>query len=100
MIVSRFEEISAIGYPRSPSFPPSSKIRVFGLCLLSMLSILSAPPFDVSPDTLALIIVTSSVSSANRLRRILTHPFEESIPYAALILSPYTTIVSFWEDAW
>ena len=100
MIVSKFEEISEIGYPRSPSFPPSSKIKVFGLCLLSMLSILTAPPFDVSPDTLALIIVTSSVLSANRLRRILTHPFELSIPYAALILSPYTNIVLFWAEAW
>lgn len=100
MIVSKFKEISEIGYPRSPSFPPNSKIRVLGLCLLSILSILTAPPFDVSPDTLALIIVTSSVLSANRLRRILTHPFELSIPYAALILSPYTTIVLFWDDAW
>ena len=27
MIVSKLEEISAIGYPRSPSFPPSSKIK-------------------------------------------------------------------------
>lgn len=88
MIVSKFDVISEIGYPRSPSFPPSSKIRVLGLCLLSILSILATPPFDVSPDTLALIIVISSVSSANRLRRISTHPFEESMPYAALILSP------------
>ena len=80
MIVSKFEEISEIGYPRSPSFPPSSKIKILGLNFCSMLLILAAPPFDVSPDTLALIIVTSSVLSANRSRRILTHPFDESIP--------------------
>ena len=80
MIVSRFEEISEIGYPRSPSFPPSSKIKILGLCFWSTLLILATPPFDVSPDTLALIIVTSSVLSANRSRRILTHPLDESIP--------------------